>query len=103
MNRVAGRAGFVVLLVLLLLAGTVFFLFEYICAAGDWVMFSGSPHIYNGGELGCAAITDRDGILLLDMTGDRTYSSDAALRKATVHWVGDRFGSIDMPTYSAYA
>lgn len=103
MNRVAGRAGFVVLLVLVLLAGVAFFLFEYICSAGDWVMFPGSPHIYDNGKLNCAVVTDRDGTLLLDMSAERRYSSDPALRKAFVHWVGDRYGSIDMPTYDFYA
>lgn len=103
MNRVAGRAGVVVLLALLLIAGMCFFVFEYICNADDWVMFSGSPHIYEEGKLSCGVVTDREGILLLDMSEDRVYSLDADLRKATVHWLGDRFGNIDMPAYSAYA
>ena len=67
MNRIAGRAGITILLVLALLAGMVFFLFEYVVEAGDWVIFAGSPHVYNGGNIGCGEITDRNGQLLLDM------------------------------------
>lgn len=103
MNRIAGRAGITLLLVLVLLAGLTFFVVEYAVEAGDWVIFSGSPHVYNGGNIGCGAVTDRDGTLLLDMNGARTYSSVEEVRKATVHWLGDRSGSISAPALSAYS
>lgn len=103
MNRIAGRAGITLLLVLVLLAGLTFFVVEYAIEAGDWVIFSGSPHVYNGGNIGCGAVTDRDGTLLLDMNGVRTYSSVEEVRKATVHWLGDRSGSISAPALSAYS
>ena len=103
MNRIAGRAGITLLLVLLLLAGLVFFLCEYVIEAGDWVIFDGSPHVYNGGNIGCGVVTDRDGILLLDMNDSRTYASTEEVRSATVHWLGDRSGSISAPALSAYA
>lgn len=103
MNRIAGRAGITLLLVLVLLAGLTFFVVEYAVEAGEWVIFSGSPHVYNGGNIGCGAVTDRDGTLLLDMNGARTYSSVEEVRKATVHWLGDRSGSISAPALSAYS
>ena len=103
MNRVAGRAAITLLLVLVLLAGLSFFLLEYVVEAGDWVVFPGSPHLYNGGNIGCGIVTDRDGELLLDMNGQRVYASAEEVRKATVHWLGDRNGSIDAPALSAYA
>lgn len=103
MNRIAGRAGITLLLVLALLAGLVFFLFEYVVTAGDWVIFSGSPHVYNGGNIGCGAVTDRDGTMLLDLNGQRTYAQEEQLRKATIHWLGDRNGHISAPALSAYA
>lgn len=103
MNRIAGRAGITLLLVLLLLAGLSFFIVEYAVEAGDWVIFSGSPHVYNGGNIGCGAVTDRDGTLLLDMNGVRTYASVQEVRQATVHWLGDRGGSISAPALSAYS
>ena len=103
MNRIAGRAWIAMLLVLALLAGFVFFLFEYITKADQWVIFPGSPHVYTGGNIGCGAVTDRDGILLLELEQERVYSSSMPIRKATVHWLGDRFGSINAPALSYYS
>ena len=41
-----------------------------------------------------AAVIDRSGNVLLDLTDGRTYSADPQTRKSTLHWVGDRNGSI---------
>ena len=103
MNRVARRGGITILLVLLLLGGFVFFLCEYFVEAGQWVMFTGSPHVYSGTNIDCGVVTDRDGTLLLDMNGSRTYTSDTALKLSTVHWLGDRYGSISAPALANYA
>ncbi len=93
----------VLILVLVLAGGTLFFLGEYAAGASDWVMFSGSPHVYNGNKVSAGVITDCDGNLLVDLTGERTYCSDETLRKATLHWVGDRLGNISVPTIGHYA
>lgn len=103
MNRIAGRAGITLLLVAVLLAGLVFFLFEYVTEADDWVIFSGSPHVYHGGNIGCGQVTDRDGTMLLDLNGQRTYAQEELLRRSTVHWLGDRKGHINAPALSTYA
>ena len=104
MNRIARRAGITLLIVVLLLAGFGFFIGEYVSNAGDWVLFSGSPHIYNGGNIGCGIVTDSDGVLLLDMQDNsRVYASSELLRKATVHWIGDRNGSVNAPALSQYS
>ena len=103
MNRIASRAMILFLLVLLLLSGFVFFLAEYLIKADDWVIFPGSPHVYNGGNIGCGVVTDKDGVLLLDLNESRRYSNLQTLRQATVHWVGDRYGSISAPSLSYYA
>ena len=103
MNRIAGRAGITMLIAALLLIGLSFFLAEYFTEAGDWVVFKGSPHVYNGSNIGCGVIEDREGILLLDLSGNRTYAADELLRQATVHWVGDRKGSVSAPALSHYA
>ena len=103
MNRIMGRARIVLILVLVLAIGMSVFVGEYFLKSGEWVMSSGSPHIYNAENIGCGVVSDRDGILLLDMTGNRTYAENTALRKATVHWVGDRQGNISAPALSYYA
>ena len=103
MNRIAGRAGVVLLLALLLVAGFTFFLCEYAMQADEWVTFPGSSHVYNAGNLDCGVVVDRSGTLLLDMRGDKTYSVDEKLRMSTVHWLGDRQGSVSAPVLSNYA
>lgn len=103
MNKVAGRAGIAILLVALLMAGFVFFLCEYFVNADEWVVFSGSPHVYSGGNLGCGVVVDRNGTILMDLNGGRAYAQDETLRKATVHWLGDRQGSISAPALPGYA
>lgn len=103
MNRVASRAAIAVLLALLLVAGMGFFVAEYVTNAKDWVMFSGSPHVYSGGNIGCGTVIDRDDYVLLEMDNGRAYSSSESLRKAMVHWLGDRNGSISAPALPTYA
>ena len=68
MNRIAGRAGIALVLVLILIGGLVFFVGEYLFEAGDWINAAGSPHVYNAGNIGCGVVTDRSGSLLLDMS-----------------------------------
>jgi len=103
MNRIAGRAGIALILALLLIAGMVFFTVEYVLNAEDWVVFSGSPHLYYGTNLGCGVVTDRSGVLLMDLRGGRQYSPDLELRMSILHWVGDRKGSIYAPALAHYA
>ncbi len=103
MNRIAGRAGITILIALILVAGFLFFLGEYVTQADEWVIFPGSPHVYNAGNIGCGVVVDREGTLLLDMNAGRKYSESASLREATVHWLGDRSGSVSAPALSHYA
>lgn len=103
MNRIASRAKALFLLVILLLGGFAFFIAEYLAKADDWVIFAGSPHVYNGGNIGCGVVVDRENTLLLDLNDGRAYSNLLPLRQATVHWVGDRYGSISAPALSYYA
>lgn len=103
MNRVARRSAAMVLLVVLLLGGVSFFVVEYFLKGRQWVMTSGSPHVYNGTNIGCGIVTDRDGVLLLDTDDGREYSQLEALRQSTLHWLGDRYGYISAPAVAAYA
>ena len=103
MNRVTRRASAVLLLVIVLFGGLCFFLYEYFAKADTWVVSTGSPHIYNSANIGCGQVFDRSGELLLDITEKRTYSADQAVRLATLHWLGDRKGSISAPAIAHYA
>ena len=103
MNRVANRSSIALLLAVILLGGMCLFLAEYLLNAGDWVVFEGNPHVYNGVNIGCGVITDRSGEVLLSATDSRSYAEDSALRKATIHWLGDRYGYISAPAVTHYA
>ena len=103
MNRIASRATALILLVLVLLGGFGFFITEYVSKGDQWVVFPGSPHVYNGGNIGCGAVIDREGYLLLDLNEGRTYSDALSVRKSTVHWLGDRYGSISAPALAYHS
>lgn len=103
MNRIAGRSKIALLLAGVLLLGLVVFLGEYVVQADEWVIFSGSPHVYRGSNLNCGIVTDRNGEILLDSTGGRTYSVDPTLRQSTIHLLGDRDGYISAPALAGYS
>lgn len=103
MNRVANRSSIALLLAVILLGGMCVFLAEYVMDAGDWVVFPGNPHVYTGVNIGCGVITDRSGEVLLNSTDKRTYAEDGVVRKATIHWLGDRHGYISAPAVAHYA
>lgn len=102
MNKVINRARALLLLVLVLTAGTIFYVLEYFIKADDWVMFAGSPHVYSD-DAGTGQVLDRSGVLLLDTTDGRTYAVSSALRTSLVHWLGDREGNVSAPLLSYYA
>ena len=103
MNRVTKRTWLMSLFIMILVFGMVFFLWEYATKAQKWVIFTGSPHVYNNANIGLGTITDRSGEVLLDITDDRTYSSSETTRKSTLHWLGDRKGYINAAAVSNYA
>lgn len=98
MNRIAGRAWALFLMIALLMGGLSFFLKEYFEDASNWVIHGGNPHVYPQTQQAVPAVkgnlVDRDGNLLLHIGPFRTYSSDPAIRMAMLHWTGDRSGNI---------
>ncbi len=103
MNRVAHRTTIALLLALILIGGMAIFVVQFVKDGSDWVVFEGNPHIYNGTNIGCGVVTDRDGALLLSALDGWEYSADVSIRESTVHWLGDRYGYISAPTVAHYA
>lgn len=103
MNRIASRSAAILILAAMLIGGLGFFVVEYFIDGGKWVLHQGSPHIYSGPNIGTGIVTDREGVLLLDMSGNRTYASSQELRQSTLHWLGDRYGYISAPALPSYA
>ena len=87
----------------ILVLGMVIFLGEYTLKARKWVIFQGSPHVYNNANIGLGTLTDRSGDVLLDITDERTYSDNETTRKSTLHWLGDRKGYINAAAVTNYA
>lgn len=103
MNRIISRAGIMVILILVLLSGMIFFVAEYVLYSEDWVLSEGSPHVYTDYSTVCGIVTDRDGYVLLDTTDGRVYLGNSVLKKSIIHWLGDREGNIHAPILSYYA
>ncbi len=103
MNRVTKRTWLMGLFICILLGGMLMFLWEYATQAKNWIVSTGSPHVYNSGNIGCGTIVDRSGKLLLDITDKRTYSDNETTRKSTLHWLGDRKGYISASAIANYA
>ncbi len=103
MGKNEKRSNIILLLCASLLLGVLIFCFEFCIKASDWVSFPGSPHIYTAGNISRGIITDREGDMLLSIGEARTYADDALLRKATVHYLGDRTGRVSAAALSNYA
>ena len=103
MKRIAMRSVAIWILVLLLLGGLGFFLVEYVMYSDQWVLSQGSPHIYKGDNIDTGKVLDRDGVLLLDTSDNRTYGETKELRSSMIHWLGDRYGYISAPAVASYA
>ncbi|MCD7760719.1 MAG: penicillin-binding protein [Clostridiales bacterium] len=93
MKKLQGRTWFVLLFILLLIAGSAILVGMYFVEGRDWVAFSANSHLYTNGRIATGAITDRNGVLLYDgETGD--YADESSVRIATLHAVGDQYGNI---------
>lgn len=103
MNRIAHRNSIALILALILVAGMLIFVAEYVVEADDWAVFPGNPHVYTGSNIGCGIITDSDGVVVLDATEGRVYADDYATRLSTLHWLGDRAGNISAPAVTCYS
>lgn len=103
MKRISHRMVFLLVLMAVLAAGLILFAVQYGLHADEWVTFPGSPHIYTGNNLSSGQVTDREGVLLLENNDSREYAEDAALRRSTMHLLGDRYGYISSPVLNSYA
>lgn len=94
MKRISKRAVLALALVAALLFGLGVFLTRWWRDGSTWILFPGSPHVYENGRPVVGTVTDRNGEVLLDFTDGTAYHEDAAVRTAVLHLVGDRSGNI---------
>ena len=96
MNRVRKRAWIMLVFMGILLGGMGFFLYEYASFGASWSTLKGTTAV-------TGQVTDRQGVVLLDANNGYDYSDDALVRKATLHWLGDRQGNISTPALRTYS
>lgn len=102
MNRVVKRTWLMSLFILVLLLGMGLFVWDYITNAPQWIGSPGSGYMHND-TIGFGTVSDRSGVVLLDVGGGKTYSYDQTTRNSTLHWLGDRQGNIVSKPISEYA
>lgn len=103
MRRVSQRAWALVALIAVLLGGLGFFLGEFMINANAWVSHTNSPHLFGNSGASAGTVVDRNGSMLLTIGGDSAYAESKNVRKAMLHWLGDREGKINAPLIAGYA
>ena len=105
MKKIENRAVVCLLLALVLAAGMGLFLLRFLLHGGDWASSAFNRHLYNNrGQLTAGTVLDRDGDVLSSAeNGERTYYDGAAVRRATLHAVGDLQGNIGTGALNAFA
>ena len=103
MRRVSQRAWALVALIAILLGGLGFFLGEFLINANAWVSHPNSPHLFGNTGTASGSVVDRNGEMLLTIGGNSSYAESKNVRKAMLHWLGDREGKITAPLIAGYA
>lgn len=106
MRKIERRATVCLLLAAALVVGLGIFSALFVKDGGRWASFASNRHLYNSkGELSVGRVLDRDGDVLswVDEHGDRAYYDNAAVRKATLHTVGDSQGKVGTGALVAFA
>ncbi|MBR6812049.1 MAG: hypothetical protein IKM51_01600, partial [Oscillospiraceae bacterium] len=103
MKKIASRSIAAVLLASLLTAGLVYYIFLYITKGEQWATYYANSHIASELASSDVNVFDRYGVpLLMSEDGSRVYNPDEAIRKSTLHTVGDLEGYIVSPALSIY-
>ncbi len=104
MKNTTKRVYIVLLLVVAFFGGLGFMLYTFISEGTTWVADIGNEHIYDEGSLNVAGtIYDRNGVPLIStVDGERVYSNDEAVRRSTLHVIGDSEGYISTGIQTLY-
>ena len=95
MKKVKRRSLSLLILVLVMGLGLGIYIVSLAVNGGRWASFAAGRYQYAGGGSASGSITDRNGVMLTTVSnGKRIFSDDEALRKSTLHTVGDSAGNI---------
>lgn len=102
--KIQSRRAFIVLLMLLMfMVGLAFFIGSYLKNASTWANFAANKHLYSNGQPNNVTIFDRNGLTLFNaQNGTKKYNSDAAIRTAVMHAVGDSGGNVSTGALVAF-
>lgn len=104
MKRIANRSRLLWALFAVFIGGLGFLLYSLITNADTWAMNRANNHLFRNGQLQTGGtVFDTNHVELVHSeNGKRIYNGDATVRKATLHAVGDRTGSIATGIQSIY-
>ncbi len=104
MKKITSRTVICFLLALLLVAGSILFVFRFFKDGSQWVSFPSNKHLYSDGVLNCGRILDVDGDVLASSGEDGwTYNENKNVRCALLHAVGDPSGAIGTGAMTQFA
>ena len=95
MKRIQERSAAALVMAGVVVLGLLLYVFLLARNGQSWASYAANQHIYRGGVLKSGTVTDRNGTVLAecDENGWR-YADDEALRRASLHAVGDHRGYI---------
>lgn len=104
MRNTTKRTYIILFLIGAFFIGLGIMIYTFVTNGDSWVAHRANSHIYSNGELTVAGtIYDRDGkILVSTQNGKRVFNEDSAVRKATLHVVGDSGGYIATGVQNLY-
>ncbi|MDF9825884.1 peptidoglycan glycosyltransferase [Breznakia sp. PF5-3] len=96
MNRVAKRARYLSILIVVFSLCAIVFFYDYFTSASTWVVHPSNANIYHDGELTVAGnVYSSDKVKLLQSDNNGlTYADDFFTRLSTLHVVGDKDDNI---------
>lgn len=98
------RAAVVYALILAFIAGIGLFVSGIVINGSEWASNKANRHIYSGGKVvNAGTIYDINGVVLAESKDNkRVFAKSSAVRKATLHVVGDTAGYISSGTHYFY-
>lgn len=103
MRKLEKRASICLAIAAALFLGIVIFGWRFVTNGAEWASFYGNSQIYTNGQINRGTIYDRNGVMLMNCTKQGIeYPSDQALRRATVHAVGDPEGNVASGAINVY-
>jgi len=104
MRKVKSRSLSIMILVAIAILGMSIYIGKYVIFGSQWASAPFNQTVFQRGILNIGVVTDRNGVILAGVTdGKRTFASDADVRRATLHAVGDLEGNVGTGALKAFA